>query len=153
MSRTEKYHPVPPSQRTHGHSFVNGKATPEYSAWSGMKARCLNPSTKNYPRYGGRGIKVCERWVHSFENFLADMGAKPSPQHSLDRIDNDGNYEPTNCRWTTNRVQFRNKSNNHYVTYNGHRVIVTDLPELVGLSLATIKRRLQSGTPIDGVSP
>lgn len=153
MSRSGKYHPVPPSRRTHGHSFVNGRATPEYDAWSSMKRRCLNPGAANYARYGGRGIMVCDRWASSFENFLADMGLRPSASHSLDRINNDGNYEPANCRWATNREQFRNKSTNHYVTYAGRRVVVSDLPRLVGLSLATVKRRLKNGVSIDGVLP
>jgi hypothetical protein len=85
-------------------------ATPEYRAWRGMINRCYQPSSERFSRYGGRGIVVCDRWHHSFENFLADMGRKPSPKHSIDRIDNDGNYEPGNCRWATASEQQRNKS-------------------------------------------
>jgi hypothetical protein len=91
--------------RTHG---MNG--TPEYRAWDSMLTRCNNPKSKPYPRYGGRGIKVCDRW-RKFENFLADMGPRPSKDLSLDRIDNDGNYEPGNCRWATIKEQNNNKSN------------------------------------------
>jgi hypothetical protein len=92
------------NRRTHGRS-----RTPIYDIWSGMRKRCENPQSKSYPDYGGRGIKVCERW-HKFENFLADMGERPSDVHELDRIDNDGNYEPGNVRWTDDgRAQVRNR--------------------------------------------
>lgn len=88
------------------------KGTSVYYAWNSMKQRCLNSSCRNYPLYGARGIFVCERWLESFENFYADMGDKTSPKHSLDRINNDGNYEPGNCRWATAKEQSNNKRNN-----------------------------------------
>lgn len=93
---------------THGHS-AGYKFTTEFMCYRGMKKRCTNENNKSYKDYGGRGIKVCDRWLESFENFYADMGSKPSPKHSIDRIDVDGNYEPLNCRWATAEEQVRNK--------------------------------------------
>ena len=90
----------------HGMSRVGSK-TPEYETWCHMKGRCYNPHYIRYERYGGRGIRVCERWRHNFVAFLTDMGPKPSPRHSLDRIDNDGDYGPDNCLWATPTEQAR----------------------------------------------
>lgn len=81
----------------------------EYSIWQNMKNRCLNPNVPCFERYGGRGIKVSDRWMHSFQNFYDDMGPRPSPNHSIERINNEGNYEPGNCRWATNLEQSKNK--------------------------------------------
>jgi hypothetical protein len=80
-----------------------------YTTWRGMKQRCCDKNHRQYKNYGGRGVTVCQRWLDSFENFLADMGNKPTPRHTLDRIDNDGNYEPSNCRWATWFEQARSK--------------------------------------------
>ena len=100
-------------RRRHGHAprKPGGHAvTPTYRSWYGMKSRCLNAKQAAYKNYGGRGITVCERWL-SFKNFLADMGPRPSPKHSIDRWpNNDGNYEPSNCRWATATEQARNRA-------------------------------------------
>lgn len=87
------------------HGFAG---TVEYRAWAAMKARCLNPNHPRYPLYGARGITICQRWIDSFENFIADMGPRPDG-YELDKINNDGNYEPSNCRWTTKLESRRNR--------------------------------------------
>lgn len=95
----------------HGDAPSGGKV-PEYTTWNCMNQRCGNPKAGNYERYGGRGIRVCERWKSSYADFLADVGRRPSPRHSLDRYpDNDGNYEPGNVRWATGKEQQANRRN------------------------------------------
>lgn len=98
------------NRRHGGARRVTGRL-PEYKVWEGMKRRCFNENEQNYERYGGRGITICERWLGTdgFGNFYADMGPRPSPYHSIDRINNDGNYEPGNCRWATDAQQRANK--------------------------------------------
>ena len=102
------------ANRTHGHTSRTGN-TPTYDSWKAMKFRCLNPKARFYRLYGGRGIKICDRWLHSFENFLEDMGERPAGL-TLDRRDSNGNYEPQNCRWATPAEQVRNTSRNIVTT-------------------------------------
>ena len=104
----------------HGHT--KGKKTVEYIAWESMKRRCSDENHPEYHHYGGKGITVCERWIHSFENFLEDMGKKTSKNHSLDRIFGNGNYEPSNCRWATGSQQSINQKIRNTNT-SGHKGI------------------------------
>ncbi len=113
----------------------------EYTAWTNMKQRCENPQSEGYPRYGARGITVCERW-HVFEAFLEDMGRKPSPEHSIERIDNDGHYAPDNCRWATRLEQGMNKRNNHWVTHEGVTLHLAEWARQAGVSVDTFWRRI-----------
>jgi hypothetical protein len=131
-------------RRRHGDSHPQNTA-PEYLIWQAMKKRCGTPSDHDYSRYGGRGIQVCERWRGSYEAFLADMGRRPSSDHSLDRIDNDGNYEPGNVRWTTKRMQGRNRSTNRLITVGGESRPLADWAETAGISRGTIRTRLRLG--------
>jgi len=96
------------SNISHG-ACRGGKITSEWITWKNLRNRCLNPKDKDFKNYGGRGIKVCERWASSFANFIADVGERTSPQHTLDRINNDGNYEPGNVRWATKSEQRKNQ--------------------------------------------
>lgn len=140
---------TPPSRRTHGESWKEGKATPEYNAWASMKSRCYNSTAQNFMDYGGRGIKVCEKWRDSFEAFISDMGKRPSKRHSLDRVDYNGNYEPGNCRWATSHQQCNNKRNNRYfdLPFVG-RVTLTEAARLWGKDVVLVRSRIKRGWSI-----
>lgn len=114
--------------------------SPEYKIWSAMIQRCTNPNSQNYHRYGGRGVRVCERWL-KFENFLADMGERPDGT-TLDRVDNDGNYEVTNCRWATRETQYRNRSTNRNITYHGIEMCLTDWASILKVGVELLRRRI-----------
>lgn len=133
-----KYGPQP----THGLS-----KTPEYGIWNAMRNRCYNPSSIRYHRYGGRGITICERWLN-FENFLADMGLRPSKTYSIDRINNDGNYEPSNCRWATPEEQASNTKSSKPI---GGYPSLSAAARASGLSVGIIRDRLDRGWSVERV--
>lgn len=136
----------------HG-SCRRGRATAEFRTWVSMKRRCLNESDSAYARYGGRGIKVCDRWLESFATFLSDMGNKPSPIHSIERNDNDGTYEPSNCRWATKIEQCNNRSTNRFLEMNGRRKTVAQWSRETGTKQCNIINRLNLGwTPEQAIT-
>lgn len=122
-----------------------------YKIWSNMLERCHNPKRHVFPYYGGRGIKVCDRWM-SFENFLADMGHEPEG-YTLDRIDTNGNYEPDNCRWASRKEQARNTRRNNVISFNGKSLSLSEWEEELGISQKVLCSRLRSGwTPEDALT-
>lgn len=127
--------------------------TAEYRIFHLIIQRCYNKNNSSYVRYGRRGITVCDRWLEpdgqGFLNFLADMGPRPSPKHSIDRVDNDGNYCPDNCCWATQVEQARNKRNNHNITYNGKSQCIAAWADEVGIAANTILNRLRRGWSIE----
>lgn len=129
---------------THGYA-PRGANSPEYRAWARMIQRVDNPTLDRWSSYGGRGIRVCDRWRESFEAFLVDMGPRPNPKHSVDRINVDGDYEPENCRWASPTVQARNTRRNHYVIVHGSRMCITEAAERLGIPYATVKWRIRHG--------
>jgi len=119
--------------------------SPEYQAWTDIKSRCLRPSHKAFPHYGGRGIKICDRWLYSFNNFLSDLGQRPSKLHSVDRIDNDGNYEPSNCRWATKLEQSTNRRNTKWIVYNEEKISVSAFARIAGVKATNMHSRINRG--------
>ena len=115
-----------------------------YSVWNGMISRCNNVSDKEYLRYGARGISVCERWL-DVTNFIKDMGHPPTAKHQIDRINNDGDYEPSNCRWATRQENARNRRNNRMITIEGKTQCVSDWADDQGMSSSVIFCRLKRG--------
>lgn len=131
--------------KKHGHHTRLSGRSKEYVAWDHMKRRCNNPKEKNYSNYGGRGIMVCERW-NSFENFLKDMGLAPSHKHSIDRFpNNDGHYQPENCRWATKKEQENNKRTNKVLVIDGISKTVTQWSEIYKVNKSTLFYRIQRG--------
>ncbi len=119
--------------------------TPEHTSWRAMKDRCLNANSDCFRRYGGRGITICERWKTSFANFYADMGDKPSPKHTIERIDNNGNYEPRNCKWATRKEQGRNRNPRKALTINGVTKSMSDWARESGMTVQAISYRIKTG--------
>lgn len=117
--------------------------TPLHQTWSSMIQRCTNPSARGYARYGGRGISICEEWL-VFENFARDMGDRPNGA-SIDRIDNDGNYEPSNCRWATRKIQINNRAVTRMITANGQTLPLTEWSTLIGIKPITLEKRIKAG--------
>lgn len=117
--------------------------TPTHQSWAGMFQRCNNPKSKGFARYGGRGISICEDWL-VFENFMRDMGERPDGT-SIDRIDNDGNYEPSNCRWATQKTQTNNRSVTRTITANGQTLPLTEWSALIGVKPITLEKRVKAG--------
>jgi hypothetical protein len=128
---------------THGESGRAGRRSPEYSVWAKMIGRCTNPREKRWADYGGRGIQVCERW-RQFENFRADMGDRPAGM-TIERIDNNGNYAPSNCRWATDHEQKRNMRSNVNLTFNGRTMCATDWARELGMRVVTLHCRIRRG--------
>lgn len=126
--------------RIHG-----GTGTVEYDAWCRMIRRCECPTDNRYRRYGARGISVCERWRHSFANFLADVGLRPSNQHSIERLDNDGNYEPSNTTWATRHEQAVNKQKTVRLTINGQTKKLIEWCEIYSMPVRVAHDRIRSG--------
>jgi len=122
---------------------------PEYGVWRNMYQRCTNPNNPQYHNYGGRGIKVCQRWRESFENFYADMGPRPSSQHSIDRINTNGDYTPSNCRWATPVQQSNNKNDNRLITYRGQTRTLSEWARLTGISKSSLSWRLNNGWTVE----
>jgi hypothetical protein len=139
----------------HGHAA--GELSGTYITWESIKGRCLNPNNPSFDRYGGRGIAICRNWKDSYPNFLESMGEKPSEKHSIDRINNSGNYScgkcdecvangwPLNTRWATQTQQARNKSNNRILTINGVRKCLAEWAAETGMRCGTISERLKRG--------
>ncbi len=125
----------------HGKHRLTG--TPEYQSWQSMRQRCLNPNSKPYQNYGGRGIRICERW-ESFEAVLSDVGLRPTPAHTLERKNNEGNYEPDNVCWATRAQQLRNTRRNIFLTHNGETLCLKDWAIKLGCHPTTLLYRLKT---------
>lgn len=124
--------------------------TPEYSVWEGIKQRCLNPKNCNYQKYGGRGISVCDRWLE-FVNFFSDMGKKPTPKHTIERLDFNGNYEPENCIWADWKTQSRNKRTSIILEFSGKRQSLADWADHLGVPYSFLSSRYQAGWSVEEI--
>ena len=123
-------------------------STPTYKSWESMRRRCMNSRAHNYYLYGGRGIAVCSRWLNSFENFYEDMGERPVGK-SLDRIDNNGNYEPQNCKWSTPEEQQNNTRHNNNITYNGQTMSLSRWARFTGIERSKLWHRINNGWSVE----
>lgn len=134
---------------THGNSISFKDRDPlgysAYTRWQAMKRRCCIATSSRYADYGGRGITICNRWLSSYESFIEDMGMPPDKSHQIDRVDNDGNYEPGNCRWTTRQENGRNKRNNHIISAFGENKTLVEWAAETGIKRETIAMRIRRG--------
>lgn len=135
--------------RTHGDARRSGR-TPEFQAWTNMRSRCLNPNTPKWKNHGGRGITICPQW-DSYEQFLTDMGRRPTVKHSLDRIDNDGPYSPENCRWATDAEQTQNMRKNRYITFQGRTQILALWAREYNIHPSAFHARFSLGWPMERI--
>lgn len=132
----------------HGHASQRRKSG-EYTSWVCMKMRCNNKNTKGYDRYGGRGITVCDRWQNSFLDFLQDMGPRPGQDYSIERVENNKNYEPGNCRWATRIEQANNRRANTILEFNGRRLTISQWSAITGLHRCAIHYRINHGWTVE----
>ena len=140
-------------ERTSAACLMHGRAHKKdatYQAWKAMHGRCNNPKNKRFPDYGGRGISVCDRW-NDFEAFVTDMGDRPEEKKSIDRIDNEGNYEPVNCRWADDFEQANNKRTNHALTHDGITLNLSQWIRRMGISKSAIYSRIKRGLPTEEI--
>lgn len=131
-------------------NFKHGQArTVVYRIWTNIKYRCYKKGSQSYHKYGARGIIVCDRWLNSFENFIKDMGPRPSNKHSIERLDNNGNYEPTNCKWATTKEQQNNTSRSRRIEYNGVIKTLSQWGGVYGMQAQVIGKRLDKGWSVE----
>lgn len=142
----EKIRILHESSTTHGETRVGVKFPPEYHSWANMNARCNNENRPDFEHYGGRGISVCDEWKNSYQEFLAYVGRRPSPGHSIDRFPNhNGNYEPGNVRWATKAEQARNRRSSHFLTAFGKTLTISEWSEVTGICRTTIGKKIRKG--------
>lgn len=120
----------------------------EYTAWRDARRRCVSPAIPAYVRYGARGIRMCERWLNDFDAFMTDIGPKPGPEYSIERLDNNQGYDPFNCIWATVRVQARNKRSTIMLTFRGETKTAADWADELGIERTTVYGRIDRKLPV-----
>lgn len=134
--------------RNFKHGLCSGESVhPLFSVWADMQRRCNNPRCAEYKNYGGRGISICSRWKR-FDNFVTDMGERPGEDYSIDRIDNNGNYEPENCRWATKVEQCNNTRRNKFYFYKGEMRTIATISRMAGLPYSSVRKKLMRGVEL-----
>lgn len=136
------------AQRNRDNATHRLSKTSTYRSWCGMKARCYNKKNKSYKDYGGRGIKVCGKWINSFESFIKDMGLKPAGSQ-LDRINNNGNYCKNNCRWVSPRENSNNRRSSRLFEYKGRKISIAEMARINGITRQGMRYRIESGYSIE----